>query len=312
MASINTIDKPEISLTYPVQNVTVGQSAQTLQIPMKRSQFVLGYDISVNLGAISGTTTATSWTVSLENPFVSAVEVTADSTTMFKSDTYMSEVYQGLFTGGLSDGSSFRADIADVDLRTGKEIQVTGMPSYQFTDVQMQLTIPSIGTLTGATSSTAQGTAQIYISERDISRSLVDFKPIRHRMLETSTSLSVTGENDLPSFLSQSNIYKAVMLFASTGQNFTSGSNSAISKVELELNDTLKIVDSYFPNLQQKAKAIFKQSMPTGILPIVWMPNADISQALNITNTQAVKSVNMKLTSTTNPVYLKMLQSVYS
>ena len=312
MASINTVDKPEISLTYPIVNVTVGSEPQTIQIPLKRSQFVLGYDISVNLGNISGTTTATSWAVSLENPFISQIEVTADSTTMFKADTYMSEVYQGLFTGGFSDGSSFRADLADVDLRTGKEIQVTGMPSYQFTDVQMSLTIPSIQTLTGATSSSASGTAQIYISERDISRSLVDFKPIRHRTLETSTSLSVTGENDLPSFLSQSNIYKAVMLFASTEQNFTSGSNSAISKVELELNDTLKIVDSYYANLQQKAKAIFKQSMPAGILPIVWMPNADISQALNITNTQAIKSVNMKLDATTSPVYIKMLQSVYS
>lgn len=312
MVSINTVDKPEISLTYPVINVTVGSAEQTLQIPLKRSQFVLGYDISVSLGSITGTTTATSYTVTLENPFISQVEVTADSTTMFKAETYLSETYQGLFTGGFSDGSSFRADLADVDLRTGKEIQVTGMPSYQFTDVQMSLTIPSIQTLTGATSSTASGTAQIFISERDISRSLVDFKPIRHRMLETSTSLSVTGENDLPSFLSQSNIYKAVMMYASTTQNFTSGSNSAISKVELELNDTLKIVDSYFANLQQKAKGIFKQSMPAGILPIVWMPNADISQALNITNTNAVKSVNMKLDATTAPVYLKMLQSVYS
>lgn len=311
MVNLPNISKPEISLTYPVQTVNVGAAAQTIQIPLKRSQFVLGYDISVSLGNLTATTTtiAAAWAISLENPFVSEINVTADSVTMFKSATYLSEVYQGLFTGSLSDGESFRADLTDFNLHTGEAIQVTGMPSYAFSDVQMQLTIPAINTLATDAKS---GVATIYISERDISRSLVNFKPIRHRMLQTNATISVTGENSFPSILSQSNIYKATMLYASTTNDFTGGSNSAVSKVELELNDTLKIVDSYFANLQQKAKALFKQPMPDGILPLVFMPDANISNALNLTNTQAIKSVNLKLDAVTEPVYLNILQSVYS
>lgn len=315
MANMNNINLPTISIKYPSQSVTLTSSVQTVDYDLKRTKGVIGYNLLITEGAFTGGTSP-AWAPSKSAPIITHLKIQADNDTLLDLDAGLLQEYSSLVFGDSPDGLHLYAEMVDRDYKTGHEFIDTVFPAYQYNQIQMSVTYNKIGNVSsgGATS----GVVTLKMSEVDIERSdLVNAKVslATVKKIQGSSTLSLTGDNDLTAFLGQTGAYKSVLYFVATAQvtdgAYSKGSDSDVDYVDLILNDTSTIRSDYWQLMKNQNKNLFKQATDTGFAMQVFQNDAEISKLLNLADVQNVKSVNVKVNTTTNPLYLYAMKVLY-
>lgn len=315
MANLNSINLPTISIKYPTRAVNLSSSLQTVDYDLKRTKGVIGYNLLVKEGTLTGGTSP-AWAVTKSEPVMTHVKVQADNETLLDLDAGLLQEYSSLVFGDAPDGLHLYAEMVDRDYKTGHEFIETVFPSYQYNQIQMSVTFNTIANVT--TGSPTAAPVTLYMSEVDIERAdLVNAKVqlATVKKIQGSSTLSLTGDNDLTSFLGQTGAYKSVLYFVSTAQvsdgAYTSGTDSDIEYVDLILNDTSTIRSDYWQLMKNQNKNLFKQATDTGFAMQVFQNDSEISKLLNLADVQNVKSVNVKVNTSTNPLYLYAMKVLY-
>ena len=311
MAKIPNTAFPRVPVRYPAI-ILDNAYGTTQQVLLKRTQGVIEYNVSVVEGTLSGGTSP-AWTVDMGNPIVSKFQIEADNTVIHSYDAYMAEEYEKLTSGRIPDGLSFILKMVDVDYHSkGRDIETTLFPSYAFSQSFLNLTIPALSTLTSGSPTSSSGTT-LYVTEYSVPRSLINFKPLLVKKLESSVALSQTGDNNQYTLLPQTGAYKALLFFINTGssQKFSSGSNSVVDYFTLRLNDVITDTDAYTSALRSANNALFGVQLDTGFFMRVYMDDDETSKLLALGNTQAITGIDLNLHTTTTG-FATVLKIIYA
>lgn len=309
MSQIQTYQLPTIDLTYPA--VTLDNAyGTTVQIPLYRTQLVRDYILSVTQGTLNGGTSPT-WATSSSKPLITHVRVEANNNVIFDADAQMIQFYEQWVEDDSPDGLHWKIRIADVDLRTKQSIDATGMPSYSFNQVIMSVTVDTLADQTTGSPTSTTGTT-LSITEESAPRSAVTFQPLLVKHLQISTSLSTNGVNDLTSFLSQDGAYSSMLMYADTGSSgYAAASDSAISKVALILNSTMKVRDAYWTALKAQNQNVTGVKPATGVSAFVFKDQLQASKLLNLKNTAQITNVDLQATTTVSSCRIVALKTEY-
>ncbi len=279
--------------SYPQKTVD-SYLGTTQQFKMFNINGVKDYAISFSEGTLSGGTTPT-WNISASNPIITHVTVLANNNPIIDTDIIPLQEYMENYTGQSPDGLNFVIPLSDLDPRfNGQYIADTELPTFDYTDVELELTFASLSTLTNGSPTSSSGTTMDY-AEDIIPRAQVSSNLFSVRRFMYSTGLSnVSGFNDLTQYLPQVGTYKALQMFASTSTSdpYRNGSNSAITNVELLLNQTSRPLSTKFSLLRNQNISTFRRSPSTGYATILFSPS---TSGLSTANINELKNLDLRV-----------------
>jgi len=313
MPEIPIVSLMKKTVPYP-QIVLDDKYGTTFAIDLFRTDAIRKYVFSITEGTLNGGSSP-AWTVSGTNPIITHVQIKADNDTIYDIDTIPSQNLYTLLHSGSFNGLNYNIQLTDIDYQSKKEFELTVFPSYAYNQVKMYITVAPLSQITSGSHTSTTGTVMNLV-EYDIDRSSVNFPPLRVKKLQFATTLSINGENDLTTFLSQDGSYKDLMLIAQSSQPSTAGlypntSDSLISKIGIIINNAYYPYSSYWSAIKQENQAIFGNSMPTGFVDLVFMPDNEASNLLSLFDVNAIKNVNLKINTTASGVYLTAIKTEY-
>jgi len=297
-------------IAYP--QVPVDSYLGTVQnFKMHTINGIKAYILSFSEGTLSGGTDP-AWTISASNPIITHIQLIADNNPIADYDVQQIQEYVWNYTKQAPDGLNFLIPLSDLDPRlrfNGQYIADTEFPSYDYTDVTLQLTFAPLSSLTSGSPTGSSGSTMNY-NEDYVLRAQMSKTLFRPRRFQYRTTLNtINGINDLTSFLPQVGTFKAIQLFIGTASGYGSPSNSAVSNVNLLLNQTSRPLATIFSLLRTKNIATFGRSPSTGFATLLFSPGAN---GLNLSNTDVLKNVDLQLNNTTSaPVYVSALATIY-
>jgi len=296
------------SIAYP--QVPVDNYLGTLQnFKMNTINGIKAYVLSFSEGTLAGGTDP-AWTISASNPIITHVAIIADNNPIADYDVAQIQEYIYNYTKQAPDGLNFLIPLSDLDPRfNGQYIADTEFPSYDYTDVTLQLTFAPLSSLTSGSPTSSSGTMMNY-EEDYVLRSQMSKTLFRPRRFQYNTTLTtINGINDLTSFLPQVGTFKAIQLFVGTASGYGSPSNTAVSNINLLLNQTSRPLATIFSLLRNKNIATFGRLPDTGFATLLFSP---VANGLNLSNTDALKNVDLQLNNTTSSnVYISALATIY-
>lgn len=298
---------PKNSITYPSISLD-SQFGSVVTVNMKRSQAVRQYICNITEGTLSGGTSP-AWTVSGTNPIVTHVKLTADSDTILDFDTDIYNEYEKLITQVSPDGLNTHIFVADQEFQgRGIVLDATVLKTYLYSQVQLELTIASLSSVTSGTPTGSSGTT-LYLTEEVIARQIADtFPTMVVKKLQNTLPTLTTGENDILTAIPQTGAYPVIVMQVKASG--TTLSNSDVSKVQLILNDVFTDTNTYFSALQGQNASVFGVSPDTGYALRIWSPDREIESMLNVSNPASVTSIDLKLDGTAGDV-VKLLRILY-
>lgn len=281
---------------------------QTILVDLYNVNGVVEYLLNFTPGALVGGTSP-AYTYSKFNPIITKIEVIANNETVRSFDGQMLAEYMLKARNANMDGANFIVPMTDIQYATKKRIMNTLFPSFAFTQIKLKLTIAPLANITSGSPTGTSGSL-IAIQEEFIDRSKINFKIFDFRMLQVSAPLSISGQNDLNSLLPTDSYYKSLLYFANTGNNYTTGSDSMITDLEILLNIKEILKDSYWTAMKNKNQSLFGTAMDTGFAMEVFMEDNDLTQLLALNNPIVQKSVVTRF-NTTETGYLNVLKNIY-
>jgi hypothetical protein len=266
----------------------------TIQIPLSRVNGVKQYNLVVNLGTLSGGTSP-AWNVSGSNPLITHVKIQADNDTVFDLDSQAIFELNKLLWGIQPNGTTYLIPVADLEYRIRAQfIPATELPTYAYNQLILYLTIAPLSQVTTGSPTGSSGTVA-YLTESYTPRAQMPSALYKVRKYQRVARLSVTGRNDLTNFFSQTGSYKSVLLFANTGNSYSTGSNSLITNINLVLNDQSYPVQTTFANLQAENTADFVSPPDTGYAMLVF---SHATGGLDLSNINTIKAVDLQVYTT--------------
>ncbi len=217
---------------------------------------------------------------------ITHVKIEADNNTILDLNVNDLQEFLKITKSVSPTGLDFQIDITDFDLKTKKEFVQTGFPSWEVSDYTLYLTFASLSSITTGSPTSSSGT-QMFLVERDIKRSLVNFPLFRVKKGEITTQLAQTGINDLTNFIQKVGAYKLLLLNA--------GSDSLISSLELILNGDITWLSTYWENLKQQNYAEFGITPDSGYAMIVFQKDNNIEDLLPLGNTNLITDVDLEV-----------------
>jgi hypothetical protein len=286
----------------------------TQQVQLKRTQGVQEYDITFVEGTLAGGTTP-AWAQSKLLPLVAHWRIDADNTTIHDADAQLDEEYEWLSRGITPDGLNFVLTMCDVDYHTGNLLEHSIFPSFAFSQNVLSITFPALASVTTGTPTSSTGTT-MYITEVAVPRSLMTFKPLLVKRLQTSATLSATGDNIFATLLPQTGAYKSALFFISTSSsvsyaNYANGSNTICDYIRLRLNDIVTDTEAWFGTLRSQDQVTFQRTPDTGYAMRVWMGDNDTSKLLALGDTTTVTGVELDV-HTTGTGTVEILKALYA
>jgi len=303
VATLAPMDLPETVYAYadPIlspSNVNA-QFGTTQPIQLKRTQGVMRYTLICDPLTISGGTTPTS-TVSNLLPAITHVQVQADDDTLFDVDMVLWLEYLRLVQGQIAAATGFEFDIdmADMDYRRrGDLLPATLLRSFQYAQVQMNVTFNAIANITSG-SPTAYST-KVHLTETDINRDLIEKLPVFvvKKLQATSTASNASGPNDFTQAFPQTGLLKAAFFAAQTAASATYAnlSDTEFTTTKLILNDSFNETTTTWLMLKRQNRSMFGSNPNTGFAMKVWSPTAETGKLLNISDTQKVTAVDLQV-----------------
>jgi len=276
---------------------------------MKTINGIKAYILSFAEGTLSGGSSP-AWTISASNPIITHVAIIADNNPIANYDVAQIQEYIWNYTKQAPDGLNFVIPLSDLDSRFDWQyIADTEFPSYDYTDVTLQLTFAPLSALTSGSPTGSSGSTMNY-KEDYVLRAQMSKTLSKPRRFQYNTTLTVTnGINDLTSFLPQVGTFKAIQLFVGTASGYGSPSNTAVSNVNLLLNQTSRPLATIFGLLRNKTIQTFRRTPSTGFATLLFSP---VANGLNLSNTDVLKNVDLQLNNTTSAnVYVSALATIY-
>ena len=283
-----------------------------IDIDLKNTDLVTDYDLVVVPGTLDGGTSP-AYTDTYLNPLVQSVKLEADNDTMISADVPQLNELRMLVRNvtGLT-GTSFKIPMTAMDFSKKTYIKETGFPSYAFVNNVLHVTLPPLSQVTSGSPTGTTGST-LYLVERDISRASVDFQLFKYKMLKISSSLGITGDNDLTNFLATDAFYQGMLHFGYTSQTApiysSEGSNSLINYMDLIINNSVNLFEDFYSTMQADNQAEFGKAPDTGFALQVFMNDDNPSDLLNLSSAVVNKNVNLKV-NTTASGYLSTLKMV--
>ena len=283
-----------------------------IDIDLENTDLVTDYDLVVVPGTLDGGTSP-AYTDTYLNPLVQSVKLEADNDTMISADVPQLNELRMLVRNvtGLT-GTSFKIPMTAMDFSKKTYIKETGFPSYAFVNNVLHVTLPPLSQVTSGSPTGTTGST-LYLVERDISRASVDFQLFKYKMLKISSSLGITGDNDLTNYLATDAFYQAMLHFGYTSQTApiysSEGSNSLISYMDLIINNSVYLIEDFYSTMQADNQAEFGKAPDTGFALQVFMNDDNPSDLLNLSSAVVNKNVNLKV-NTTASGYLSTLKMV--
>lgn len=310
MAQIPEVTLPTVPVRYPSFAIDANWGTQQTY-NLKRTQGVAEYDISVTLGTLAGGTTP-AFAVTKTVPVLSHLRLDADNTTIHDYDCVMNGEYEFLVRGQLNDGLTFVMTLCDVNYHTKKLMHVGIFPSFAFAQNTLYYTQPTLASITTGSPTSSSGT-NMFITEIAVPRSLLNFKPLLVKKLQTSQqSLSVNGDNIFTNLLPQTGAYKSILFLITTGANLTTGTNTSCDYIRLKLNDTVTDTESWFVGLRAQSQAVFGATLDTGFAMRLWMPDNETSKLLALGDTRAVTGIELNIHTTVSQAYAVLYKVLYA
>ncbi len=300
---------------YPAKIID-GNWGQVVEISLLKTDLVLDYIVQLVEGTLEGGTSP-AWTVSASNPAVLHIKVEQDNETLFDMDAQVIQFLNGMFRNLNSNGLMWIVDAADVDARTKQSIVNTGWPTYLFSELKMYVTLPALSAITSGSPTGTSG-SQLLVVEEVVPRFAARFNSVMTKKVENSIApAEIAGDNYFSDVMPKTGLYKYLGLFVSTTAPsngypaYTAGSDSAVSKVEIELNSIYSPVKNYWSSLKQVDSSVYHQAPGSGFAIIPFMTDLNVTKMLNLSNPNAIKSAILKITTTTAPVYITEFYTLY-
>ncbi len=294
-APLNDIKVPISSNKY--NPVTLDNSwGETVTINLYQTDLVISYLLAVTLGSLSGGTSP-AWNVSSTNPVIAHVTVKYDQDTIYDADVPLIQEYNKITRGNTPNGLSFVIDIADFNLKTKKYFMQTGFPTWRTAQAQMIITLPSLGSITTGTPTSSSGTT-LYMTERVVRRGAVTWPLLLVKHSQVTQPVPLVGANDLVNFLARVGAYKDLLLFSSTAQGYSSGSDSLLTDLQLKLNKQIVVFDEYWANLKQENLYEFNISPDSGYAIKTFMKDDNLMDMLYLGDTNVITEVDLHVSST--------------
>ena len=304
VSSLAPVDLPETVYAYtdPILNPTNtnGQFGTTQPITLKRTQGVMRYTLICDALTISGGTTPTS-AVSATVPVITNVQVQADDETLFNVDMVPWLEYLRLVQNqaAAATGFEFDIDMCDMDYRRrGELLPATLLRSFQYNQVQMNVTFNTIAALT--TGSPTSYSTKVHLTETDINRDLIEALPVFIvKKLQGTVAYPIqNGPNDLVTAFPQTGLLKSAFFVQQTSASasYANLSDATIASLKLILNDSFNETNTTWTMLKRSNRSLFGASPNTGFAMKVWSPTAETGKFLNISDVQKVTSVDLQVT----------------
>ena len=277
-------------------------------IPLKRNNLIQKYLGVVTLGALQGGTSP-AWSVSGSNPLITHITVTADNDVLLDMDTDMLNEINKLGFLWTPDGLTYRIDMTDIDFENSKNVDGTEFPSYAYNNITLTLTIAPLSQVTSGSPTGSSGTTFSLVEYASVYPNTIPL--VKVKKLQAEYNLNATGLNQVvPSpFYTLQGAYKLILYkFLSGGV----GSDSAISKMKLTINDNNIIYDEYYSTKKADVNQLFNIPLDAGFIADVYMAGADDpSQMLVLLNPQVTRVIEQDITTTTSPVTVKGVKIIY-
>ncbi|MFP3209295.1 MAG: hypothetical protein RXR82_06320 [Nitrososphaeria archaeon] len=312
MSSLPRYNLPKKTSTYP--SLPLDNSyGQTITVDLYRVDLVHSYIFNVVLGSLSGGSSP-AWNVSATNPLITHVSIYGDNEPIFDADYQMFMEEAKLVRNFAPTGTNGMVLLGVRDyMKKGSIFEVTALPSFKFTQLQMRLTIAPLSQVTTGSPTGSSGTTLYLQEEVNPLSVLPKGMPILDtRKLQISTALPLTGVNDLTEFLSKDGAYAAVLFAAMTGSsvNYANLTDSLISELKLEINNQTTIFDDYWNILKAQDQAMLQTAPDTGYALKAFAPEGVLSDFLDLTPSD-LKRVDLKVTTTGTGVLAALKTEVF-
>ena len=262
----------------------------------------------VTLGTLQGGSSP-AWTVSGSNPLITHITVTADNDVLLDMDTDMLNELNKLGFLWTPDGLTYRIDMTDIDFEKGKNVDGTEFPSYSYNNITLTLTIAPLANITSGSPTGSNGTTFSLVEYASVYPNTIPL--VKVKKLQAEYNLGATGLNQVvPSpFYTLQGAYKLILYkMISSGV----GSDSAVSKMKLTINDNNVIYDEYYNTKKADDNQLFNIPLDSGFIADVYMAGADDpSQMLVLLNPNVTRVIEQDITTTTSPVTVKGVKIIY-
>ena len=301
---------PEISVRYPTSASQNLNSVSSFAFDVKRTQGVLAYNFQINEGTLSGGTTPT-WAAAFAAPIVQHVKIVADNDTIVDVDVVLLSEMQYLMTHVKPNGTFFTVEMCDRNWNTGQLLPVSLFPSWIYNEVQVTLTFNAVSVFTSGSPTTTPVTVDL--TELDVPRSAITFKPLRKKLLQVSAALTLTGDNDLTSFIAQTGAYKGLLLFSTSSSSspYANAAPANINRFTLILNDTATVRDDNWLPLTNQTQNLFLVAPDSGFVVMAFMAGIEASQLLDLRNTQKITAVDLRVNTNGGSDFIYCMRIVY-
>ena len=300
---------PTKVLKFAYPQVTIdGTYGTQVTINLKRNNLIQKYLGVVTLGSLTGGTSP-SWSVSGSNPLITHVTLTADNDVLLDMDTDMLNEINKLGFLWTPDGLTFRIDMTDIDFENSKNVDGTEFPSYSYNNITLTLTIAPLANITTGSPTGSSGTTFSLVEYASVYPNTIPL--VKVKKLQSEYVLNATGLNQVvPSpFYTLQGAFKLVLYKMISGG---AGSDSAISKMKLTINDSNIIYDEYYNTKKADANQLFNIPLDAGFIADVYMAGAkDPSQMLVLLNPNVTRVIEQDITTTTSPVTVKGVKIIY-
>jgi hypothetical protein len=303
VASLAPPDLPETIYAYtdPIFTATVasGLWGTVVPIQLKRTQGVMRYTLIADAPTLAGGTSPASVITNLV-PAVTHVQVQADDDTLFDVDMVMWLEYLRLVQGlaAAQSGLEFDIDMCDLDYhRRGAMLPATLLRTFQYAQVQMNVTLNAYATITSGSPTTV--TSKFHLTETDINRDLIQNLPVFVvKKLQGVFTLTASTQNSLTQAFPQTGLLKAAFMATNTtvSATYANLSDACIGALQLVLNDSFNETTTSWTMLKRQNRSLFGLAPGTGFALKIWSAQAETGKFLNISDTQKVTSVNLQPT----------------
>jgi len=312
MSSLPRLNLPKKTTTYPSLPLD-SDYGQTITLDLYKVDLVHSYIFNVVLGSLTGGTSP-AWNVSGNNPLITHVSIYGDNEPLFDADYQMFMEESKITRNYAPNGTNGMILLGVRDLaKKGLLFEVTGLPAFRFTQLQMKLTIAALSAVTSGSPTGSSGTTLYLQEEVNPLSVLPKGMPVMDvRKLQISTALTLTGVNDLTEFLSKDGAYADLLLAAMTGTavNYANLSDSLISELKLEINNQITIFNDYWAILKAQDQAMLQNAPDAGYALKAFSPEGIMSDFLDLTP-EDLKRVDFKVTTSGTGVLAALKTEVF-
>jgi hypothetical protein len=314
IGQIGYMGLPRKRVRYDAINLDsiINSGGGTTEIKLHRNDVLLGLQANIVLGSLSGGTSP-AWTVSASNPVITQFALNVSGNNLFSVSTLLQYEKMKLLKGIPGNGQNLLIDVADMNLTDWHYMEMTGLPTFNYSDVSLKIQLPALSSLTSGSPTASSGTT-LYLTELVVPREqalafIPKFIKVGTVQVNFNAINTGTGELTLPDFVQLGYAYKDMLLFTSSSNNFISGSDNIVNYFKVKVNNSIDIIDDFWQILKFDVANLFRVIPDAGFNYITFMQSGNLNNLLKLYGT-GITSANFLYVSN-SAGYISYLAKVY-